>query len=65
MVQEDTPFGGWGAEIVSLIVEKIFDYLDAPPKRVAPTPVPFAPIMEKYYVPDEEDIIRAVREVIS
>jgi len=67
VVQEDTLFGGWGAEIVSLIAEKDLDYLDAPPKRVAPpsTPVPFAPIMENYYVPNEEDIIRAVREVIS
>ena len=27
-------------------------------------PVPFAPVMERYYVPDEQDIARAVREVL-
>jgi len=63
IIQEDSLFAGWGAEIASLVTEKAFDYLDAPPKRVGPpsTPVPFAPVMEKYYVPDKEDLMRVIK----
>jgi len=63
IIQEDSLFSGWGAEIASLVTEKAFDYLDAPPKRVGPpsTPVPFAPVMEKYYVPDKEDLMRVIK----
>ena len=65
IVHEDTLTGGWGAEISALVADKAFDCLDAPIKRVcAPdTPVPFAPIMENYYVPDAKDIIKTVREI--
>jgi len=67
IVHEDNLTGGWGAEIAALMVDKAFDYLDAPIKRVtAPdTPVPFAPIMENFYVPDKIKIIEAVKEVIG
>ena len=53
------------AERASIVTEKAFDYLDAPPKRVGPpaTPVPFAPVMEKYYLPDEEDLIKEVKKI--
>ena len=63
IIQEDSLFSGWGAEIASLVTEKAFDYLDAPPKRVGPpsTPVPFAPVMEKHYVPDKEDLVRVIK----
>jgi pyruvate dehydrogenase E1 component beta subunit len=49
------------------MVDKTFDYLDAPIKRVtAPdTPVPFAPIMENFYVPDKIRIIETVKEIIG
>ncbi len=65
VVQEDNLFSGWGAEIVALVMDKAFDYLDAPVKRVGPppTPVPFAPIMEDFYVPDENDVVRAVEKI--
>jgi len=66
IVDECPRTGGWAAEVAAEIQEQAFGYLDAPIKRVtAPdTPVPFAPVMERYYVPDENDIIRAVREVL-
>jgi len=49
-----------------LTADEAFDYLDAPIKRVnAPdTPVPFSPILEEFYLPDEEDLIKAVTEII-
>jgi pyruvate dehydrogenase E1 component beta subunit len=57
---------GFGAEIAAIIAEKAFDYLDAPIKRVtAPdTPVPFSPVLERYYMPDEENVVQAVREML-
>lgn len=63
IVHEDNLTGGWGAEVSALAAEKAFDYLDAPIKRIcAPdTPVPFAPVMENYYLPGTEDIMREVR----
>jgi len=67
VIQEDNLFSGWGAEIVSLITEKAFDYLDAPPKRIGPpaTPVPFAPVMEKYYLPDKKNLIKEIKKIIG
>lgn len=66
IVDECPRTGGWAGEVAAEIQEQAFGYLDAPIKRVtAPdTPVPFAPVMERYYVPDEDDIARAVREVL-
>jgi len=63
IVEEDNLTGGWAAEIAAIVAEEAFDYLDAPIKRVsAPdVPPPFAPILEREYVPDEGKIIRAVR----
>lgn len=67
IIQEDNLFSGWGAEIVSRVVEKAFDYLDAPPLRVGPpaTPAPFAPVMENYYVPDENNLTEVVGKVMT
>jgi pyruvate dehydrogenase E1 component beta subunit len=66
IVDECNRTGGWAGEVAAEIQEKAFDYLDAPIKRVtAPdTPVPFAPVMENYYVPDENDIVAAINEII-
>lgn len=67
IVEEDHLGWGWGAEIAALVAEKAIYYLDAPVKRVASrdVPIPFAPIMENYVVPDAERIKAAVREVLS
>lgn len=52
---------GFGGEIASVIQEKAFDQLKKPVKRVgAPNvPVPFAPVLEKTYLPDCRDILDA------
>jgi pyruvate/2-oxoglutarate/acetoin dehydrogenase E1 component len=49
------------------VSEKAFDYLDAPIKRVAAanTPVPFAPTLENFVIPDERDIIKEVKELFG
>ncbi|MDO8587735.1 MAG: alpha-ketoacid dehydrogenase subunit beta [Armatimonadota bacterium] len=62
IVHEDTLTGGWGAEVAAKVMEDVFDYLDAPVKRVcAPdTPAPFSPPMEEFYVPGKERIRQGV-----
>ncbi len=66
IAHEDNLTGGWGAEVAAIVAGEGFDSLDAPIKRVcAPdTPVPFAPVMEQHYIPDKENIARAVREML-
>ncbi|MCD6243146.1 alpha-ketoacid dehydrogenase subunit beta [Candidatus Bathyarchaeota archaeon] len=58
---------GVGAEIVSMIVEEVFDYLDAPPIRIAapPIPAPVSPTLEKAVIPTEDDVIEAVRKTLG
>lgn len=63
MVEEDNLTGGWAADIAAIVAEEAFFWLDAPIRRVsAPdTPVPFAPVMEQFYVPSAERIVDAVK----
>jgi len=66
IMDEEPRTGSCASEIASLIAEDLFDYLDAPIKRVcAPdTPVPFSPVLEKFWMPDEDDLIKAIEEVL-
>lgn len=54
-LQEDCLTGGIGAEICAWISENCFEYLDAPVMREGSldTPVPFAPSLEKNFLPVE------------
>ncbi len=65
IVHEATLTGGIGAEIAARISENAFQYLDAPIKRVASldTPVPFAPTLEEFFLPDTNKIVKALREL--
>ena len=58
---------GFGAEIAAQVQEKAFDYLDAPILRVAApnTPPPSSPVLEKAFLPDEKDVIEAVRKLLG
>jgi len=66
IVTEDCKTGGVSAEIAAVVAEEAIDYLDAPVKRVAEpdTPIPFSPPLEKFVIPDENRIIKAVREIL-
>ena len=57
---------GYGAEIAAIVAEEALDYLDAPIVRVtAPfTHCPFSPPLEREYVPNEDNIIRAVKSIL-
>src|SRR6266481_4604693 len=65
IAEESHPFCGVGAEISSEIMERAFDYLDAPVKRVsaADVPMPYAKNLEQLAIPGVDRIVAAVREV--
>ena len=53
VLHEDCMLGGFGADIVSIIADDCFEYLDAPVKRVSSldTPVPFSLDLENQFLP--------------
>jgi pyruvate dehydrogenase E1 component beta subunit len=65
LVQEAPLICGFAAEIISLINEKAFDYLDAAPKRVCgkDVPVPYCTSQEKNVFPSENEIIEAIHDL--
>lgn len=65
VAEESHPFCGVAAEISMEIVERAFDYLDAPVKRVSAVdvPMPYAKNLEQLAIPDVEQLVAAVREV--
>ncbi|HSR41763.1 MAG TPA: alpha-ketoacid dehydrogenase subunit beta, partial [Longimicrobiales bacterium] len=67
VVHEASKFGGFGGEITAQINEEAFEWLDAPVRRVAAldTPVPYAPTLEDYYLPQVEDVVTAARWLMA
>ncbi len=65
IVDEDCKRGGVGSEIAAVIAEEAFDLLKEPIKRLCTydTPIPCSPPLEKYVVPDSDDIVKTVREI--
>lgn len=65
IAEESHPFCGVGAEISTEIMERAFDYLDAPVKRVSAVdvPMPYAKNLEELVIPRVDQIVAAVREV--
>ena len=67
VLHEDTHTGGFGAEIAATIAEEAFESLDAPVRRLtAPdTPVPFSPALEAAFIPQVDDVVRALRDLLD
>jgi pyruvate dehydrogenase E1 component beta subunit len=65
-VEEGWAFAGIGAEIAAQMMERAFDYLDAPVARVAgaDVPLPYAANLEKLALPQPDDVVRAVKSVL-
>jgi len=65
VVYEDWRSGGFGAEIAARIGEDCFDHLDAPVGRVGGlnVPMPYARNLELQCIPDENDVVAAVRKL--
>jgi pyruvate dehydrogenase E1 component beta subunit len=66
IMSEEPKTGSAAGEIAAIVADEAFDFLDAPVKRVcAPdTPVPYSPVLEKFWMPDEENLIKAVTEIM-
>ena len=67
LLHEDTRTGGMAGELAALIAEKAFEDLDGPIVRVtAPdTPVPFAPPLEEYFLPNAQKVVDAARSLAA
>ena len=63
VVHEDTKTGGIAGEIAALLCERAFEDLDGPLMRVTAldTPVPYAPSLEEYFLPNKEKVLDAAR----
>jgi pyruvate dehydrogenase E1 component beta subunit len=66
IVEEGWKSYGVGAEVASRIYEEAFDFVDAPVKRVAQkeVPLPYNRGLEQMALPQVEDVIQAVKEVL-
>jgi len=64
-IEEGWAFSGIGAEIASQVMERSFDYLDAPIARVAgkDVPLPYAANLERLSIPQVDDIVAAAKSV--
>jgi len=67
IVHEDNLTGGFGGEVAAVIAQDAFEDLDAPVRRVAAldTPIPFSPPLEREYLPLEDDILAAARDLAA
>jgi len=67
IVHEAVKTGGVGGEVLAMVVEKAFDYLDAPIVRVASmdVPMPFNDRLENAVIPSQESIIEGIRDALG
>jgi pyruvate/2-oxoglutarate/acetoin dehydrogenase E1 component len=67
VLHEDTRTGGIAGEIAARINELAFEWLDAPVLRVtaADVPLPYAPPLEDYVLPQTADVVHAVRRLAA
>ncbi len=67
VVHEDTRTGGIAGEIAARVNETAFEWLDAPILRVTAhdTPLPYAPTLEDFVLPQTSDVIHAARRLLA
>jgi 2-oxoisovalerate dehydrogenase E1 component beta subunit len=67
VLHEASRTGGIGGEIAASISEEAFEYLDGPVTRVASLdiPVPFAPQLERAFLPNVEKLVAAAKRLIA
>src|SRR5262249_31527506 len=65
ILHEATRTGGMAGELTAVINESAFEYLDGPVMRVTSidTPVPYAPPLEEFFMPQVDDVLKAARQL--
>jgi len=66
ILEESWPFGNISTEITYQVQNQIFDFLDAPIEKIntADTPAPYSPVLLAEWLPNSEDVVKAVKKVM-
>lgn len=66
ILEEAWPFGNVATEITYIVQNEAFDYLDAPIIKIntADTPAPYSPVLLAEWLPNSEDVVKAVKKVL-
>jgi pyruvate dehydrogenase E1 component beta subunit len=66
-VEENPRLCGWGAELVSVVVEEVFTDLDGPPLRITTphVPLPSADALEDAAIPSVARVVETVRKAMG
>jgi pyruvate dehydrogenase E1 component beta subunit len=66
ILEEAWPFGNVATEITYQVQSEIFDFLDAPIEKIntADTPAPYSPVLLAEWLPNSDDVIKAVKKVM-
>ena len=66
ILEEAWPFGNVATEITYQVQSQAFDYLDAPIVKIntADTPAPYSPVLLAEWLPNRDDVVKAVKKVM-
>ena len=66
ILEESWPFGNISTEIAYQVQNKVMDYLDAPIVKIntSDTPTPYSPVLLKEWLPNYNDVVKAVNKVL-
>lgn len=66
ILEEAWPFGNVATEITYQVQSQAFDFLDAPIVKIntADTPAPYSPVLLAEWLPNHEDVVKAVKKVL-
>ncbi|MGD1998136.1 MAG: pyruvate dehydrogenase complex E1 component subunit beta [Flavobacteriaceae bacterium] len=66
ILEEAWPFGNVSTEITYQVQQQAFDFLDAPIIKIntADTPAPYSPVLLAEWLPNRDDVVKAVKKVL-